>query len=94
MTSGRLAAVYRSREWKELRIRMIDHVGGQCQWHDQTFTSWVRCQEMDKRYGGKESLTVDHTELYADPYDPRFLKVYCRRHHGIKDGGKRVKHLL
>ena len=49
---------------------------------------------MDKRYGGKESLTVDHTELYADPYDPRFLKVYCRRHHGVKDGGKRVKHLL
>lgn len=86
--------VYNTAAWKKVRIEVIDRCGGQCEWTDQTVYGWERCTEIDKRYGGTKSLTVDHTDLHAHPLDPRFLKAYCRRHHGIKDGGKRVKHLL
>jgi hypothetical protein len=91
MTSNRLAHVYRSKEWKELREVRIAMANGRCEWREQNITGWERCPVMDKNYGGTESLTVDHTELRANPMDIRFTKAYCRRHHGVKDGGKRLR---
>lgn len=92
MTSTRLKHVYNTSRWQALRRQMIALAGGRCQHLEWVQgRGWVRCTVRDKAHGGTQSLTVDHTNEYADPYDPRFLKVLCRPHHGKKDGGKRLK---
>lgn len=91
MPSERLRKVYQSARWKSLRNQLIENVG-RCQWKEQDISGrWIQCPMIDKRFGGTESLTVDHTNIHANPYDPRFLRVLCRKHHGIKDGGKRIR---
>lgn len=93
MTSDRLKHVYRTKRWQELRREVIARAGGQCQqlvWSEFA-RGWTRCSVRDRNYGGTESLTVDHINDQADPYDDRFLRALCFRHHGKKDGGKRVR---
>lgn len=80
--------VYNSARWQKIRRLMIQAAGGRCQWVEPD--TQVRCRVMDRNFGGTESLTVDHTRDDVDPYDMRFLKVLCLRHHGKKDGAKRV----
>jgi 5-methylcytosine-specific restriction endonuclease McrA len=85
MTSERLRHVYNSREWRDrVRLRVLTRDGHQCTM--LVFVSgrgWTRCP-------ATTDLTVDHTNEHAHPLDERFLRTLCRRHHGKKDGGKRV----
>lgn len=89
MSSNRLRRVYSTSRWRnQIRPAVIQRAGGQCQWlswNSETRT-WDRCTVVDKAYGGTESLTVDHDNQSADPFDTRFLVALCRKHHGMKDG--------
>lgn len=85
MTSSRLQHVYDDPRWEPARQEALARAGYQCQATDLVFGE--RCPATD-------DLTVDHADEWADvlldrAFDPEFLKVYCRRHHGVKDGARR-----
>lgn len=89
MTSQRLRKVYDSREWRRIRLRVMERDGFQCcRMVFITGMGWARCAVMDTRVGGSESLTVDHTSEVADPFDEQYLVTLCRHHHGKKDGAR------
>jgi len=94
MSSDRLKEVYNSPRWRgPTRTNVLRRAGGQCQAvvHN-LFGEDVRCPVMDKKYGGKESLTVNHKDPYGpDPYDEGELEALCRHHHGIVDGGRATR---
>lgn len=88
MTSNRLRKVYDSREWRRVRLRVLERDGFQCRRIVHGPAGWQRCPVRDKRVGGTESLTVDHTSEVADPFDEQYLVTLCRHHHGKKDGAR------
>jgi hypothetical protein len=93
MPSDRLRKVYESAEWRgPIRKRVLERAGYRCQWvTTNVFGEQHRCTVIDKKRGGTESLTVDHTDEFADPLDVDKLAALCRRHHGEKDG-RRARH--
>lgn len=94
MSSNRMKHIYDSPRWKgPTRRAVIDRAGGQCEYRfTNIFDEEVRCDVRDKRYGGTESLTVNHKDPYGpDPYDENELEALCRRHHGMVDGGRATK---
>lgn len=92
MSSDRLKKVYGSRIWRAMRLRVIERAGFQCEYrYTNVFGEETRCTEMDKKAGGRESLTVNHTEPYGDPYDEEKQEALCRRHHGMVDGGRATR---
>jgi hypothetical protein len=96
VSSDRLRKVYESTEWRtKTRPAALERADWQCEVvHTNIFGETTRCDVVDRKHparppGAKvESLTVDHTDEYADPFDIDKLKVYCRRHHGMKDGAR------
>lgn len=88
MPSQRLRQVYDSREWRRVRLIVMQRDGFQCRRMMNIDGEWVRCPKFDKRVGGTESLSVDHTSEVADPFDEQYLVTLCRRHHGQKDGAR------
>ena len=92
MTSARLRDVYRTRQWRvEIRREVLERAGGQCQMVTNGVFGQARCEVRDITFGGLESLTIDHTRVDVDPFDVQWLQALCRQHHGVKDGGRRVK---
>lgn len=92
MSSNRLKKVYGSRAFRAARARVIARAGGRCEYvFVNIFGETVRCDVFDKKYGGPESLTVNHTEPYSDPYDETKMEALCRRHHGMVDGGRATR---
>lgn len=90
VASPHMRKVYDTAAWRKARLQFIEMMGWQCQVMEWSafHGRHIRCQVRDKRVGGSESLTVDHTNQQADPMDSRFWKVMCHRHHGQKDGGR------
>ena len=91
MSSNRLKLVYDSARWKgPVRKAVLAKAGGQCEYvFRNVFDEEQRCDVVDRKYGGTESLTVNHKDPYgSDPYDDDKLEALCRRHHGMVDGGR------
>lgn len=89
MSSDRLRAVYASARWRALCPRIIARAGGRCEYTwSNAFGETLRCTKMDKKWGGGESLTINHKNPYGDPYNEDELEALCRRHHGMVDGGR------
>lgn len=94
MSSNRLKGVYDSARWRgPTRRNVIARAGGQCEYtFTNIFEETQRCGVFDKKYGGDQSLTVNHKDPYGpDPYDEGQLEALCRRHHGMVDGGRATR---
>lgn len=87
MPSTRLKSVYNSAMWRNtIRPFCLRRAGYRCEHRDPQTRD--RCRKTDRKIGGSESLTIDHTRDDVDVFDVRFLKVLCHEHHGKKDGGR------
>lgn len=91
MSSNRLKHIYSSARWKgPTRRTVLAKAGGRCEYvFRNAFGEDVRCDVVDRQYGGTQSLTVNHKDPYGpDPYNDNELEALCRRHHGMVDGGR------
>jgi hypothetical protein len=93
MPSDRLRKVYESDKWRgPTRRAVLERAGYRCEHvFTNVFSETIRCPVVDKRAGGTQSLTIQHTSEFADPYDIDKLAALCRRHHGMEDGGKAAR---
>lgn len=82
--SNRLQHVYDDPRWPPARQAALERAGYQCEAITPVF---------GERCTATTDLTVDHQDEWADvlddrAFDPEYLKVFCRHHHGVKDGGR------
>lgn len=90
MSSKRLKHVYDSSRWRgPIREMVLARAGGRCEHTErsQVFGDMVRCRQLDRSFGGRVSLLIDHVdENHPDPFDTDNLQALCPRHSGMKDG--------
>ena len=72
--------MYNTAAWRRVCALVREREGGHCQ--------WAGCGLVDVRYGGTVRMTVHHMRKDADPFDPTYLALLCRPHHGMADGHK------